>query len=51
MALAEPVARSQRRPAAVELMKLQLHEVQYARLPDSSFPVEGEVCREALWDQ
>jgi hypothetical protein len=28
-----------------------LHEVQYARLPDSSFPVEGEVCREALWDQ
>ena len=51
VALAEPVARSQRRPAAVVLVKLQLHEVQYARLPDSSFRVEGEVCREALWDQ
>ena len=51
VALAERVAGPQRRPAAVELVELQLHEVQYARLRDWSFLVEGEVCRKALWNQ
>ena len=51
VALAERVVDAQILPAAVELVKLQLHEVQYARLPNSSFRVEGEVRRKAFWDQ
>ena len=51
MALAERVAGSQLGPAAVELVKLQVHEIEYARLPDSSFRVEREVRWEVYWDQ
>ena len=51
VALAERVAGSQCRPAAVELVKLQVHEVEYARLPNSSFRVEGEVCPKVSRDQ
>jgi hypothetical protein len=45
MALTERVAGSQCRPAAVELVKLQVHEFQYARLGNSSFRAERQVCR------
>ena len=51
MALAERVADAQILPAKVELVKLQLHEVQYARCRNSSFAPEGEVRRKAFWDQ
>ena len=51
VALAERIAGSQIGPAAVELVKLQLHEVQYARRRNSSFRVEGEVRWEVSWDQ
>jgi hypothetical protein len=47
-------ADSQVFPSPVELVKLQLHSrlrVQYGPNRDWSFAAEGEVCREALWNQ
>jgi hypothetical protein len=45
---------SQMFPSPVELVKLQLHcrpRVQYGPSRDWSFATEGEVCREASWNQ
>ena len=50
-ALAERVAGSQIGPTAVELVKLQVHEVEYARLRNSSFRVGGEVRRNVPLNQ